>query len=171
MARQRCQREDLRPRDPSRRWTPRSIPPVTPLLRAVGVTKKFRRSARVEEGVSFDLCAGEVHGLVGENGAGKSTLIRVLTGAIRPDSGEIILDGKRIEHNDPLQARALWDCGHLPAACLISRTSAWPRIICDRQRLRPSPGGASRGRIGSAMLGSFSRPSARRFLRRRRSVR
>jgi rhamnose transport system ATP-binding protein len=62
---------------------------------------------RALRSVSFDLCAGEVHALVGENGAGKSTLIKVLTGAIQPDAGEVVLDGKRIEHNDPFQARLL----------------------------------------------------------------
>ena len=57
--------------------------------------------------MSFDLCAGEVHALVGENGAGKSTLIKILTGAIAPDAGEILLRGERIVDNTPAKARAL----------------------------------------------------------------
>src|SRR6201990_406249 len=44
------------------------------------------------DGVSFDIRAGEVHCLAGENGCGKSTLIKVISGAERPDSGEIIVD-------------------------------------------------------------------------------
>ncbi len=62
---------------------------------------------RALRGVSFDLKAGEVHALIGENGAGKSTLIKVMTGAVVPDSGTLRLSGEVIEHNDPAKARGL----------------------------------------------------------------
>ena len=48
------------------------------------------------EGVSFDIPAGTVVGLIGENGAGKSTVIKSILGAVRPDSGAILLNGKGI---------------------------------------------------------------------------
>ncbi len=51
------------------------------------------------EGVSVDLKKGEVLALVGENGAGKSTLMKILSGAYQPDSGEIFLNGEKIDHN------------------------------------------------------------------------
>ena len=51
--------------------------------------------------VSFDLYEGEVHVLLGENGAGKSTLIKILSGAYRLDSGEILLRGNKVDINEP----------------------------------------------------------------------
>src|SRR5262249_22602160 len=55
--------------------------------------------------VSVDLKAGEVVGLVGGNGAGKSTLMRVLSGAQRADSGEILVDGKPATIANPRDAK------------------------------------------------------------------
>lgn len=51
--------------------------------------------------VSFELKEGEIHCLIGENGAGKSTLIKILSGAVSPDSGEIYISGKLIKNMTP----------------------------------------------------------------------
>jgi len=56
--------------------------------------------------VTIDLREGEVMGLVGGNGAGKSTLMRSLSGAHRPDSGEILIDGKPVAITNPRDAKA-----------------------------------------------------------------
>ncbi|WP_095595587.1 ATP-binding cassette domain-containing protein [Actibacterium pelagium] len=56
--------------------------------------------------VSVDLHPGEVVGLLGHNGAGKSTLIKVLSGAYQKDDGEILVNGKHVEINNPRDARA-----------------------------------------------------------------
>ena len=76
------------------------------LLRLSDITKTFG-GVHALRGVSFELEAGEIHALVGENGAGKSTLVRILTGAINPDSGMIEIDGRPVEHADPGMTRAL----------------------------------------------------------------
>src|SRR5205823_998304 len=56
-------------------------------------------------GADFQLLAGEILAVIGDNGAGKSTLIKALAGAIIPDAGEILLDGKRVRFHNPLEAR------------------------------------------------------------------
>lgn len=56
--------------------------------------------------IDFDVRSGEVHSLLGENGAGKSTLMKMLYGMLRPDSGEIILDGKPVTFHSPADAMA-----------------------------------------------------------------
>lgn len=61
------------------------------LLSLKGVTKKFAGVTALDN-VSFDLCKGEIHALLGENGAGKSTLIKVLGGIHIPQSGTIHID-------------------------------------------------------------------------------
>lgn len=55
--------------------------------------------------VSLDVLPGKVHALVGENGAGKSTLVKILSGALRPDAGTLLLDGKPFHPANPLVAR------------------------------------------------------------------
>jgi L-arabinose transport system ATP-binding protein len=61
-------------------------------LRFDNIGKTFP-GVRALDGVSFEVNAGQVHGLMGENGAGKSTLLKVLGGEYQPDSGHIMIDG------------------------------------------------------------------------------
>lgn len=57
--------------------------------------------------INFSVKKGTVHVLCGENGAGKSTLMKVINGIYQPDSGQILIDGKVVEINSPIQARSL----------------------------------------------------------------
>jgi len=79
---------------------------MTPLLSLSDIAVAFG-GVQAVRGVSFDIQPGEVHALVGENGAGKSTLIRVMTGAVRADSGTVAIGGQPIERPDPTRMRAL----------------------------------------------------------------
>jgi ribose transport system ATP-binding protein len=77
---------------------------VPPLLRLDSITKSFG-PVRALRGVSLDIRAGQVLALIGENGAGKSTLMKVLSGAHRPDSGSVEMEGQPLALASPLAAR------------------------------------------------------------------
>jgi rhamnose transport system ATP-binding protein len=84
---------------------PTSPPTRPPLLRAANVAKSFAGVQALRD-ASLELRAGEVHALIGENGAGKSTLIRILTGAVQPDAGNIALAGERVINLSPRRAKS-----------------------------------------------------------------
>ena len=79
---------------------------AAPLVQMEGIDKSFG-GLRALADVSVNLFPGEVVGIVGHNGAGKSTLIKILSGALRRDSGEIRIEGAVAEINNPRDARAL----------------------------------------------------------------
>jgi ribose transport system ATP-binding protein len=105
------------------------------------------------DGVDFEVAAGEIHALVGENGAGKSTLMKVLSGAHRPDRGEIFLAGKAYRPRDPNMARQLGVAmvyqelslaPHLSveANVLLGNETAYPLGLLKRRAMRRRVEGA-----------------------------
>jgi rhamnose transport system ATP-binding protein len=78
----------------------------TLLLAARSINKAYAGVQALKE-ASFELRPGEVHALIGENGAGKSTLVKIITGAVDADSGEIRLNGETITNNSPRAAKSL----------------------------------------------------------------
>src|SRR5215468_6804108 len=82
------------------------LTPVTtkPLLNATGVAKSYGAVAALRN-ASLAVLPGEVHALMGANGAGKSTLVKILTGAVRPDAGQILIRGEARAVNSPADAR------------------------------------------------------------------
>ena len=76
------------------------------LLEMKDITKTFPGVHALDH-FSFNLCAGEVHALVGENGAGKSTLMKILYGVYAPDEGEIFIEGQKVAIKSPSEALQL----------------------------------------------------------------
>ena len=75
-----------------------------PLLQARGLVKRYGRVTALDH-ADFDLYPGEILAVIGDNGAGKSSLIKALCGAIAPDHGEVLMDGKPIHFRSPMEAR------------------------------------------------------------------
>lgn len=78
----------------------------TNLLLAKQITKAFP-GVQALKGVDFLINQNEVHALLGDNGAGKSTLVKILTGVLTPDSGQIYFNGKQIQLKTPNDAFSL----------------------------------------------------------------
>src|SRR5690606_11761718 len=75
-----------------------------PLLLMHGISKRFGATQALRD-VSLRVEAGRVMALIGENGAGKSTLMKILSGAHRPDAGEMRFNGRAYQPNGPQAAR------------------------------------------------------------------
>ena len=79
---------------------------AVPLLATVALTKRFGALTACDP-ISFDIRHGEIHALLGENGAGKSTLVKMLYGALAPDEGRILWEGRPVAIASPAEARRL----------------------------------------------------------------
>jgi len=113
-------------------------PTGAPLLAARDVVKRFGQ-VQALRGASFDAYPGEVTALIGDNGAGKSTLVKVMSGALRPDSGEIALDGAPADMHNPLDARRLGiETVYQDLALAFDLDSA-ANLHLGREVLRPWP--------------------------------
>jgi D-xylose transport system ATP-binding protein len=74
-----------------------------PVLEVKGVSKLYGQ-VRALSDVSFELYPGEVVALLGDNGAGKSTLVKVLSGVLSPDEGDLLMDGELLSIRTPMDA-------------------------------------------------------------------
>ena len=74
------------------------------VLEMKDITKNFGATCAVDD-VDLNLKRGEVHALIGENGAGKSTLVKILSGALKPDKGRMLLEERRYAPSSPLEGR------------------------------------------------------------------
>jgi fructose transport system ATP-binding protein len=76
-----------------------------PILTARGLVKRYGKVTALDN-CDFDLMPGEILAVIGDNGAGKSSLIKAISGAVVPDEGEIMLEGRKVAFRTPIEARA-----------------------------------------------------------------
>nr|WP_297424948.1 ATP-binding cassette domain-containing protein [uncultured Actinotalea sp.] len=113
----------------------------TPVLEGRRLCKSYGH-VRAMVDADFELLPGEILAVIGDNGAGKSTLVKALSGAVVPDSGELLLDGEPVTFRSPIEARAhgietvYQDLAVAPALDIASN------LYLGREVRRPGPLGS-----------------------------
>src|SRR3954469_9082652 len=107
----------------------------TSVLEACGLCKAFP-GGRALAGVDLVCGAGRVHALVGENGAGKSTLVRILTGNMEPDGGQVRVDGEPVRFTDPRQALACGITAVFQERTVLPAMSVLDNVMLGQERSR-----------------------------------
>jgi simple sugar transport system ATP-binding protein len=125
---------------------------TTPLLEARAISRRFGH-VRALDGADFAVHAGEICALIGDNGAGKSTLVKILSGADRPDEGQILVAGKPIAFNSPNDAQAHGVATVYQDLALAADLPPFENLFLGREIVLP-------GLLGQ--LGFVNRPAMRR---------
>jgi D-xylose transport system ATP-binding protein len=109
---------------------------TTPLIEMRNISIAFG-GIKAVDGVSVDLRPGEVVGLLGHNGAGKSTLIKILSGAYKPDAGEIYVNGEHADISTPRDAKRFGIETIYQTLALADNIDAAGNIFLGREVLTP----------------------------------
>ena len=112
--------------------------PETPLLEARKIEKRFGHVVALRDG-NFSLAPNEVHAIVGDNGAGKSTLIKVISGVLHADAGELLLKGEPVQIANPREARALGIETVYQDLALAEHLDAAANLFLGRELYLPPP--------------------------------
>ena len=113
----------------------------TAVLSARGLVKTFGRVVGLD-GVDLNLYPGEVLAIIGDNGAGKSTLIKCLTGALVPDAGELVLDGRPVHFRRPQDAREAGIETVYQTLAVAPALDIASNLFLAREERRPGPLGS-----------------------------
>ncbi len=105
------------------------------VLEVRGVSKSYGVLKAVDD-ASLALATGEVTALIGDNGAGKSTLVKMMSGALRPDSGEILVDGQVERLGGPVVARRLGIETVYQDLALLPNLSVSDNLFLGRELMR-----------------------------------
>jgi ABC-type sugar transport system ATPase subunit len=115
------------------------VSPGGPVLELRGISKAYG-AVRALTGVDLRLMAGEVLALVGDNGAGKSTLVAIVSGAVRPDDGTIVVDGRQHEFQSAIQARGAGIETVFQTLALAPTLNIAENVFLGRELVRPGAG-------------------------------
>jgi ribose transport system ATP-binding protein len=113
------------------------------LLNVRGLIKRYG-GVQALAGVDLEVFPGEVHAVVGENGAGKSTLLKILSGAVRPDAGDVRIGGAPLPVGSPRACEAYGIVTIYQEFTLIPALSATQNIFLGHETAIPGRGGARR---------------------------
>src|ERR1700735_5673184 len=105
------------------------------LIRMERISKFYGRVQALED-VNFSVARQEIVGLLGDNGAGKSTLIKVLSGAVRTTSGDIIVRGRRVDIRSTTDAIALGIETIYQDSALVTQLSIARNLFLGREPLK-----------------------------------
>jgi fructose transport system ATP-binding protein len=108
------------------------------VLQARGIVKRYGRVVALDH-ADFDLRRNEILGVIGDNGAGKSTLIKVLAGAVIPDAGDVLMDGKPVHFRSPIEARNAGIETVYQNLALSPSLSIADNLFLGRERRKPGP--------------------------------
>ncbi|MBC8446865.1 MAG: sugar ABC transporter ATP-binding protein [Chloroflexi bacterium] len=104
---------------------------MSPILSLENVTKRYPGVVALDQ-VDFSLEKGEVRALLGKNGAGKSTLVKILSGAVRPDSGDIRIDSQPVTIDNPRDAFEQGICTVYQEMSLVPGLTVAENILLGR---------------------------------------
>src|SRR5580693_5624812 len=135
-----------------------------PAIVVRGLRKSFGTKEAVA-GIDLEIAAGSFAGLVGPNGAGKTTSLSMMTGLLRPDAGQIVVDGKDV-WADPPAAKAIM--GVVPAEAQLFERLSGAELLEYAGRLRGMPASEARSRASQLLdvLDLVSADVIRRLLTR-----
>jgi ribose transport system ATP-binding protein len=109
--------------------------PLAPIVSVRGLVKRYGGVTALDN-LSLDVPPGAIHAVVGENGAGKSTLMKVLAGAVKPDTGQILLEGQEVVMDSPATARRRGIGIVYQELSLFPQRSVLANLFVNREPLR-----------------------------------
>ena len=111
-------------------------PSAVPLVEMRGISRAFGGVAALQN-VDLSVYRNEVVALLGDNGAGKSTLIKILAGALAADTGEILLDGRKVSIDSPRDAKDLGIETVYQDLALCDNLDVPTNLFLGRELMRP----------------------------------
>jgi len=133
---------------------------ATPLLEARGIQRRFGH-VRALDGADFQVFPGEICALVGDNGAGKSTLVKILSGADRPDDGQLLLRGQPVNFDSPMAAQQRGIATVYQDLALAPELTPFENLFLGREEMRAG----LLGWLGFVDRSSMRQKSADQFAR------